>query len=95
MQTLFLAERPFQRELLNRRRLTETPDGNCWLASPEDLILFKLLASRPRDLLDVQDVLFTQCQLDEDYMRTWAAELGVEDKLQDALSQSDHKHSGN
>ncbi|MDA1049666.1 MAG: hypothetical protein O3C40_04180 [Planctomycetota bacterium] len=91
---IFLAETAFQKKLLTRRRLVETPDGNCWLASAEDLILLKLLASRPRDLVDVQDVLFTQGQLDEDYMRTWAAELGVEDRLRDAISQFHKENSG-
>ncbi len=91
---IFLAETAYQRELLNRRRLIETPDGNCWLASPEDLILLKLLASRPRDLVDVQDVLFTQGQLDEAYMQTWATRLGVEETLRDALSQFNADNSG-
>lgn len=91
---IFLAETHFLKELLTRRRLAETPDGNYWLATAEDLILLKLLASRPRDLVDVQDVLFTQGQLDEDYMRQWAAELGVEDRLRDALSQFKIENSG-
>lgn len=91
---IFLAETDFLKELLTRRRLAETPDGDCWLASAEDLVLLKLLASRPRDLVDVQDVLFTQGQLDEVYMQRWAAELGVVDKLRDALSQFKLEHSG-
>jgi len=91
---IFLAETPFQRELLNRRRVVETPDGTCWLASPEDIVLLKLLASRPRDFVDVQDVLFTQGQLDEEYMRKWAAEVGVEEKLRDAISQFHRENPG-
>jgi hypothetical protein len=56
------------------------------LVSAEDLILFKLVAARPRDLLDVQDVLFTQGELDEPYLRRWAGPLGVEAKLDEVLA---------
>lgn len=38
-----------------------------------------------RDLVDVQDILFTQGQLDEGYMRRWAGTLGVAEKLEAAL----------
>ncbi len=57
------------------------------LVTAEDLILFKLIASRPRDLIEVQDVLFTQGDLDEAYMLRWAQELGVAEKLEEVLSQ--------
>jgi hypothetical protein len=53
------------------------------------LILLKLIAHRPRDLADIGDVLFMQGQLDEPYMRRWAAVLGVATGLEDALARSD------
>jgi hypothetical protein len=56
------------------------------LVTAEDLILFKLIASRPRDLIDVQDIFFTQGDLDEAYMRRWATELGVAEKLEEVLA---------
>jgi len=84
---VFLAETAFQREVITRR-VTCTVEGQpVSLVTAEDLILFKLIASRPRDLLDVQDVLFTQGDLDEAYMRQWAKELGVAEKLEEVLSQ--------
>jgi ABC-type multidrug transport system fused ATPase/permease subunit len=55
--------------------------------SPEDLILLKLIAARPRDLVDVGDVLFIQGSLDEDYMRCWAARLHVLAELEKALAR--------
>ncbi|MFM7070891.1 MAG: nucleotidyl transferase AbiEii/AbiGii toxin family protein [Planctomycetota bacterium] len=82
---IFLAECEFQESIL-ARRVAQTLNGNTvWFVTAEDLILLKLIASRPRDLLDVQDVLFTQGQLDEAYLRHWAAELGVTDQLEQAL----------
>jgi len=44
------------------------------------------IAARARDLLDVQDVLFTQGELDEPYLRRWAGPLGVEAKLDEVLA---------
>jgi hypothetical protein len=71
-----------------KRRLHLEADGHTLsVVSPEDLVLFKLLAARPRDLGDVADVLFIQGQLDETYMRRWARELGVSDRLEKALAE--------
>lgn len=57
---VFLAETPFQQELMQRRKLQETEEGSVWFVSPEDLVLLKLVANRVRDTADVLDVLFTQ-----------------------------------
>lgn len=78
---VFLAETEFQQEVIRRRQVAEVEGQSLSLVSPEDLILFKLIASRPRDLIDVQDVMFTQGELDEAYMRRWAEPLGVNEKL--------------
>ncbi len=83
---LFIAETDFQKALLERRIQAEVGDHVLWLVTPEDLILLKVLASRPRDLMDIADILFTQGQLDEAYMRNWAETLGVADRLERALA---------
>ncbi|MEX2213878.1 MAG: nucleotidyl transferase AbiEii/AbiGii toxin family protein [Phycisphaeraceae bacterium] len=84
---VFLAESPYQQEVLKRRRHVEAPDGAVWLVTPEDLILLKMLAYRPRDVADIQDVMFTQGQLDETYLRNWATSLGISDRLVEMLKQ--------
>jgi len=84
---VFLAESPFQEELLSRRRREQIDDLAIWLVSPEDLVLLKLLSPRPRDLADIGDVLFTQGQLDVEYLRHWAKELGVLDQLERVLAE--------
>lgn len=83
---VFLAETAFQREIMSRRKESELDVGAAWLVTPEDLILLKLIAGRPRDLGDVQDVLFMQGELDEPYMHRWAEELGVAAALDHALA---------
>jgi len=85
---IFLAESSFQMELLARRQRAELDDQIIWLVSPEDLVLLKLIAGRPRDLLDVADILFTQGQLDTTHMRHWATQLGVLNRLEKALSET-------
>jgi hypothetical protein len=85
---IFLAEAPFQHEVLRRRRSLQLNGLTAWLVSPEDLVLLKLLAARPRDLADIGDVLFTQGQLDEAYLRHWADQLGVRAALEQALTDA-------
>jgi hypothetical protein len=85
---LFLAESPFQQQLLARRRREELDEVPVWFVSPEDLVLLKLLSHRPRDIADIGDVLFTQGRLDETYMRHWAGRLGVAAELDEVLAQT-------
>jgi hypothetical protein len=84
---VFLVENEFQKEVMSRRILDEVEGKPVHLITAEDLILFKLLAGRPRDLLDIEDVLFMQGQLDETYMRRWAGPLGVADQLERMLGK--------
>lgn len=84
---LFLAESAFQRELIHRRQRETLDDHDIWIVTVEDLILLKLIANRPRDLLDIQDVRFMHGQLDEDYLRTWADLLQIRDRLEAVLAQ--------
>lgn len=84
---VFLAESPFQRELVGRARIEQIDDLPMRVVTAEDLILLKLLAHRHRDLADVGDILFTQGQLDEAYLRRWAKELGVLAELENVLAE--------
>ena len=86
---MFLAESPYQRQLLARRRQEHLDELPIWLVSAEDLILLKLLAGRPRDFADIGDILFTQGELDYDYLRHWAAQLVVLDKWKQVFRQSE------
>jgi hypothetical protein len=83
---VFLAESVFQGELLARRRQAILDGASVYLVSPEDLILLKLLAARPRDFADIGDVLFTQGRLDQAYLRHWADQLGTREKLEAILA---------
>lgn len=83
---VFLAESPYQEELLRRRRLHELRGRPVQFVSPEDLVLLKLIAARSRDLGDIEDVMLARPDIDEAYMRRWAGPLGVEEKLEEVLA---------
>ena len=85
---IFIAESEFQKSLISRRILAEFDDRKIWIVTPEDLLLLKLIANRPRDQIDVTDILFIQGQLDEQYMQIWAAKLEIADRLNTALSSN-------
>ncbi len=82
---VFLAESAFQDEVLNRRCRLKLNGIEVWLVSPEDLILLKLIANRPRDIADIGDVLFMQGQLDLSYLQSWAGQLKISERLANAL----------
>ena len=83
---IFVAESEFQMSLVARRISAEIDERQIWIVTPEDLVLLKLLANRPRDHIDVADILFIQGQLDEDYLKNWASVLEITDRLTAALT---------
>lgn len=88
--------RPFDQSQLERRitlPLAIDPERTAYVASPEDNILAKLDWYRKggevsdRQWQDVLNVIRVQGdQLDREYLQIWAAQLGVEDLLDRALS---------
>jgi len=70
---LWLPRTDFEKSALDRRLKKIIDHKYINLISPEDLILFKLLANRPQDLLDIQGILARQKRnLDEKYLQYWA-----------------------
>jgi len=66
---------------LSRRRRLELEAGALWVVAPEDLLLSKLhwaRLSRTETQLDDVRNLIAGVELDWDYVREWAPELGVE-----------------
>lgn len=84
---LFLAETVFLRQMLVRSRSSDVEGWPLTVVSPEGLILLKLIADRPRDRIDVADILFTQSPVDEAYLRDWGERLGIGDRVARALAE--------
>jgi hypothetical protein len=79
---VFLSGSEYQQTAFGRRRRHDTDLGPLWLISPEDLLLHKLIADRPRDRADIADLLLVTGPMDETYLHEWAKRLGVLERLQ-------------
>jgi hypothetical protein len=55
------------------------------VCSAADLVLFKLVAWRRKDQIDLDDVLWVQGVPERSYLEQWARALGVEDRLHKIL----------
>ena len=82
---------PFGREMFARRVSVRLFDEPAWICTAEDVILHKLLWNRispsDRQIADAAGVVAVQADaLDKTYLRHWAQELGITDKLEGLLS---------
>lgn len=83
---IFLARSAYQYEALLRRRKIVFQHRELFFISPEDLILYKLLSGRGRDIDDVREILVTKRQdLNMRYLTRWAKKLGVLTLLKDEI----------
>ena len=68
---------PYERQALQRTRKVKMGDVHVKFASPEDLIVHKVIAGRPRDLEDVKAVLIKNPKMDLTYIRRWLNEFST------------------
>ncbi|MEW5766992.1 MAG: nucleotidyltransferase [bacterium] len=67
---LFMARSRYTKEALSRRRTITFEGIKIPIIAPEDLILYKLISGRSKDLDDVREILWTQKRkLDMKYMK--------------------------
>lgn len=91
-----LGRTPFDASALARKQRVELFGTKVWVASAEDLVLYKLIAHRYKDLGDVETVLVRmQKRLDLGYLRSWAEEIArgtgkfeVPGKLEELLDRT-------
>jgi hypothetical protein len=71
-----LAETGFDVEALSRRRQVEMVDEKIAVCTAEDLIVYKMISTRPRDHDDVLGVIRRQHdKLDDDYVTSWLSQF--------------------
>lgn len=96
---VFPAVEEFHRAQLQRATTTRTfqffdQEMTCRVVAPEDVVLAKLRwyrmggESSERQWNDISGVVCV-AKLNQDYLRNWAAKLGVSDLLERALQQKD------
>lgn len=77
-----LGETEFDRNAQTRTKRIEYLGISLPVVSPEDLVLYKLIAHRPRDISDIEMVIRRQrANLDLAYLRKWARWLARETGL--------------
>lgn len=85
---LLIAKTDFEREAVERAVMQDI-GVFCRVVRPEHLIVYKLIAGRPRDFSDAGEVMRTRAlagdPVDIDVVRRWAIEWGVTDRLQQLL----------
>lgn len=73
---------PYEHQAMQRVREIQMDDVAVRFASPEDLIIHKMIAGRPRDLEDVRNVLLKNPDIDQAYLIYWLKQF------EEALKQS-------
>ncbi|MEW5870100.1 MAG: nucleotidyl transferase AbiEii/AbiGii toxin family protein [Chloroflexota bacterium] len=67
---------PFEEEMVERSIVRQMGDLSIRLPTPEDLIILKAVAHRPKDLLDIQAVVASHPQLDRSRIEQWVNAFG-------------------
>jgi hypothetical protein len=68
---------PFEQQAIARARQINLAGTILRFATAEDLIIHKIISSRPRDLEDVKGILLKNPGLDKDYIMRWLKDFGV------------------
>lgn len=66
----------YEQQILSRARFVDWQGLKLPFCSPEDLVIQKIVADRPRDWEDVESILIEQHgKLDQAYIRNWLAQF--------------------
>lgn len=66
---------PYEREAIGRARKVVILNQDVFFASPEDVIIHKVFAGRPRDMEDARTILLKNPGVDIPYIRDWLKEF--------------------
>ncbi len=82
---VFIAKLDFEREVVATAITARIFGVEVPIAKPEAMLVYKLLASRPKDLIDVQAILEGRAlagqAIDWELTRRWASVWGIEQKV--------------
>jgi hypothetical protein len=87
---VFFTSTEWQHEAMGRKIIATIAKGwsDYWIASKEDVLLYKLLALRAKDIIDLEGLMERQyAHFDWSYIAFWAGELGVLAHAEDLISQ--------
>lgn len=85
---LFVAETDFETTVLKRALDIDVLGQRLKVVTAEDLLLYKLMASRPIDLVDAESIVEENKEIDRDYLARWAKKLGVANELKKLMKKN-------
>ncbi|PSQ88963.1 MAG: hypothetical protein BRD45_04750 [Bacteroidetes bacterium QS_8_64_10] len=68
---------PYEQQAFERTQSVEMSGTHVQFASPEDVIVHKIVAGRPRDLEDVRSILLKNPSVDQEYVRHWLTDFSA------------------
>ncbi len=81
---------PFEKEAISRAVWFDIKKIRLPLPAPEDLIIMKAIAHRPRDLADIESVLDAHPKLNLRRIRLWVKEFSSAIEMPDILNDLEH-----
>ena len=66
---------PFEEDVVNRSQVQSSSTLSVRLPTPEDLIVMKAVAHRPKDLEDIRTIVEKQPDLDKRYIKNWVQQF--------------------
>ncbi len=66
---------PFEKESMQRKAFHKVGGMRIPLPTPEDLIIMKMIAHRPQDMIDVQTILKTYPKIDRKRIQKWVKQF--------------------
>ena len=87
---VFIVATEFDKTAFQRRKKVTIYNKEIQVLSPEDLILYKLVAGRKKDLLAIEEIIM-MVNVDTQYLRQWAKKLSVSQELEDILKDKNAK----
>lgn len=66
---------PYERQAIEKAKDIKMGETKVRVASPEDVIIHKLFAGRPRDIEDVRSILIKNPDINVSYIKKWLKEF--------------------
>jgi len=84
---LSLGVLPFEMEMVERSQVVNIGPTKLRLPTPEDLIIMKAVAHRPKDLEDIQAIAASHTGLDKERIHFWVEQFGTALDLPDLYNE--------
>src|SRR3990167_6749556 len=77
---------PYETSAIKRVKKVRVLGEDVHFASPEDIIIHKIFAGRPRDIEDIRTIIMKNPSMDFQYIRKWLKEFDASSDKKDFLN---------